>query len=76
MSIKISTLFSRLCAAGVAILGFGCSSADDPDELICMYGTVTGSFEIKGKVTTEDGKNVSDAAVKVTRQDVPSGIYS
>lgn len=76
MNLKKSTLFTRLCAAGLAVLGFGCSS-DEPgsDEVICMYGVITGRFEIKGKVTTENGKEVPNAEVRVTVPEQYSGIF-
>lgn len=68
-------LISKLSAIGLALLGFSCSS-DEPEELICMYGTPTGSFNIKGKVTSEDGKAVPGATIRVTPSDVPSGLWS
>lgn len=76
MKLKKSTLFSRLCAAGLAVLGFGCSS-DEPgdEELVFMYGTLTGRFEIKGKVTTENGKDVPNAEVRVTVPEQSSSVY-
>ncbi len=74
MNLKKSTLFTRLCAAGLAVLGFGCSS-DEPNGLEPMYGTITGTFKIKGKVTTENGKNVPNAEVRVTIPELPSGVY-
>lgn len=69
-------LISKLSAIGLALLGFGCSSSDEPEELVCMYGAPTGSFRIKGKVTSEDGKAVPGATIRVTPSDVPSGLWS
>lgn len=40
----------------LAALGFvSCSSSDDndPGEIICLYGTPTATFHVKGKVTNE-----------------------
>lgn len=70
-------LISKLSAIGLALLGIGCSS-DEPggDDIICMYGTPTGSFSIKGKVTSEDGKAVPGATIRVTDSKIPSGIWS
>lgn len=67
---------SRICASVLAVLGFGCSSDGPDDPYICMYGTPYGSFEIKGKVTTEDGTAVANAAVRITGSETPSGVYS
>lgn len=66
----LSTLISKVCAVIIAWLGFGCST-DEP----CMYGTPTGSFEIKGRVTTEEGAPVEGARIRVTASDRPSGIF-
>ena len=69
--INFSALISRLCAMGVAFLGFGCSSSEE-GELICMYGTPTGSWEIRGSVTNQEGKSVAEATVRVTRPELDS----
>lgn len=68
---RISTLLSRLCATGLAVLGFGCAS-DNSD----MYGTPIGSFEIKGIVTDENNNPIGNAEVRVTAPELPSGVYS
>ena len=68
-------LISKLSAIGLALLGFSCSS-DEPSGPELMYGTPTGSFKIKGKVTSEDGKAVPGATIRVTPSDVPSGLWS
>lgn len=67
---RLSALLSKVCAAVIAWLGFGCS-ADEP----CMYGTPTGSFEIKGQVTAEEGSPVEGARIRVTDPDRPSGLF-
>lgn len=74
----ISRYVSRLCAVCLALLGFSCSSSDNEEEsdMICMYGTPTGTFEIKGKVSTEDGAEVANATIRVTRPDIKSEEYS
>lgn len=66
---------SRICGVLLAVLGFGCSSSDGPDGPL-MYGTPTGSFEIKGHVMSEDGKAVEKATMRVTDPQIPSGVYS
>lgn len=67
---SFQSLLTRICVGGLALLGFGC------DDYKCMYGTPTGSFEIKGKVVTEDGNDVVGASVRVTGPQTPSGVYS
>lgn len=63
IQIRVSTLISRLCAFGMAILGFSLSSCEN--EVPDMYGTPTGTFEVKGDVETEDGADVKGARVVV-----------
>ena len=41
-----------------------------------MYGCPIADFEIKGAVTTEDGKKVDNAEVRVTYPEESSGIFS
>ena len=72
ISSNINKLISRLCAIGLSFLGFGCSESSDPPV---MYGTPTGSFEIKGEVTNEDNQPIEGATLRVTRPDLPSGLY-
>lgn len=66
IQIRVSTLISRLCAFGMAILGFSLASCDsDKGDEPSMYGTPTGTFEVKGDVETEDGADVKGARVVV-----------
>ena len=73
-----SSITSRCCTLLLAWLGISCSS-DDTDidyPYICMYGSPTGSFEVKGAVATEDGTPIPDAEIRVTPSATPSGIWS
>ncbi|MDE5871348.1 MAG: radical SAM-associated putative lipoprotein, partial [Muribaculaceae bacterium] len=69
-NLRHSFFLTTICSALLSLLGFGCS--DEP----CMYGMPTGDFEIKGSVTTEEGKAVADAEIRVTHRDMPSGVFS
>lgn len=72
---NLRSITSRVCMTAIAFLGFGCSDdngMDEPD----MYGTPTADFEVKGKVTDGDGKEVGNAEIRVTKIDTPSGVYS
>ena len=69
---SLNSLLAKIYAGCLVLLGFGCESSSEP----CMYGTPTGDFEIKGMVTSEDDQAVPDATVRVTKPDMPSGIYS
>lgn len=71
---NLRSITSRVWMTAIAFLGFGCSDdngMDEPD----MYGTPTADFEVKGKVTDADGKEVGNAEIRVTYVNVPSGIY-
>lgn len=70
----ISSLWATICAGALAVLGFGCS--DNGGEELCMYGTPTGHFEVKGAVTDEVGDPVDNAEIYVTHPEGQSGIYS
>ncbi len=72
---KTPSIFSRIIARGCAIaltwLGFSCSGSHED-----MYGTPTGTFEVKGAVTTEEGTPVPDAIIRVTDPEASSGVWS
>ncbi|MFG6386548.1 MAG: radical SAM-associated putative lipoprotein [Muribaculaceae bacterium] len=70
IKLRVSSLLSRLCAAALVLLGYGCSSngGDEP----CMYGTPTGTFEVKGTVVDENGNPVDGADIIITEPHFPS----
>lgn len=69
-----SSFLTAICSALLSFLGYGCSSS--PENQPEMYGMPTGDFEIKGSVTTEAGKAVDNADIRVTAPSIPSGEYS
>lgn len=69
---NLCSITSRICMAGLALLGFGCSGGDEP----VMYGSPTADFEVKGMVTDADGNAVKGAEVRVTAPEASSGVYS
>lgn len=69
--VTISNLLSRLCAAGVTLLGFNSCANDE-----VMYGQPYGTFEVKGSVTESNGNSAVDAEIRVTFPEAPSGVYS
>ncbi|MBD5324396.1 MAG: hypothetical protein HDS02_06110 [Bacteroides sp.] len=71
-NLSISSIITRSYALFLALLGFSCSDGEGE----CMYGTPTGSFEVKGAVTTEDGTPLPEAVIRVTTPEAPSGIWS
>ncbi|MDE6022828.1 MAG: radical SAM-associated putative lipoprotein [Muribaculaceae bacterium] len=69
----ISKLVSGICSVFLALIGYSCSKSDDSDNFLCMYGMPTGSFEIKGSVTTQEGEKVNNAEIRVAPPYFPSG---
>lgn len=64
LQLKVSTLIGRMCAFGLAVLGIT-SCSGDSEDYPCMYGSPTGTFEIKGTVVTKDGTPVDTASIYV-----------
>lgn len=70
---NVTSMFSRLCLAFMALLGFSsCDSGDEP----LMYGMPTSSFESKGMVTDEKGNPVEGAEIRLTDKHYHSGVSS
>lgn len=69
---SISSFTAWLSAIGLSLLGYSCNLLNTPD----MYGTPIGDYEIKGCVSTDDGKPVENASIRVTAPDYPSGVFS
>lgn len=76
IKLNCSALISRLCAAGVALLGFSCSSDEPDDNILFMYGSPTGSFEVKGMVKDALTDTGVEARIRVTYPEADSGTYS
>lgn len=71
---NFSSVVSRLCAVLMAFLGFSCHNKAGDD--LCMYGSPTSTWEIKGEVTDEANLPVTDATIKVTYTGANSSEYS
>lgn len=67
ISIKAGNIIHSMLAGVISLLGFtACDDPEDPDDgggMICMYGTPTGYYEIKGSVIAETGTPVENARV-------------
>lgn len=74
INLRPASLLTAICSTFLSLLGFGCSL--NPEDVPDMYGMPLGDFEIKGAVTTEEGKYVEDAEIRVTHRDMPSGVFS
>ena len=71
---SVDRMISRLCAIMLAFLGFGCDEFGD-DNYPLMYGTPSGSWEVKGEVTDEENRPVPDATIKITLPQSNSSLY-
>ncbi len=69
---KLSSVISRMCAAAIAVLGYNCSS----EEIMEMYGTPNGSFEVKGAVTNEEDVPIADAEIRVCPPKIDSSEWN
>lgn len=71
ISIKAGNIVRSMLAGAISLLGFAaCDDPEDPDNgggMVCMYGTPTGYYEIKGSVTAESGSPVENARVILRR---------
>lgn len=71
ISIKAGNIIRSMLAGAISLLGFAaCDDPEDPDDgggTVCMYGTPTGYYEIKGSVTAESGSPIESARVILRR---------
>lgn len=58
MEAKLQRLTRYLIATLLGLLGFSACSDDEEDEPICMYGTPTADYIVKGTVTDEAGNPI------------------
>lgn len=65
ISIKADRIINSILACVLSLLGFAsCNdNTSGDDDTLCMYGTPTGHYEIKGTVTAESGQPVEGAKV-------------
>ena len=64
---EISKLFSLLMAVlGLSQCGDVDAGGDADDEMLCMYGTPTAEYSVKGKVTDQSGDAVKGVEVTVS----------
>lgn len=63
---KFVKFMGRISAMLLALLGFAACDEYSGKDTPVMYGTPNGTYEVKGKVTTEDGAPVEDAIITVS----------
>ena len=65
IQMRAATMAARLCGIGLSLLGLSTCDKDNDNRVYPMYGTPTGTFEVKGDVTSEEGKPVEAAKITV-----------
>lgn len=61
---SVKSLINSALGTMLALLGFSCSSEEeDDDNILLMYGSPTGYFQVKGSVTDEDGAPIDSAEI-------------
>lgn len=67
---KINRIFNKLLAGAIALLGFSaCSTEDEPNDQLCMYGTPQGTYSVSGVVYNENGEKLDGAMVTTSLRD-------
>lgn len=67
MKVKLNHWYNWMTGVFLSLLGFSSCSKneiDDPGNDICLYGTPTTHYIIKGKVTDTDGKPINGVKVE------------
>lgn len=67
MKVKLNHWYNWMTGVLLSLLGFSSCSKneiDDPGNDICLYGTPTTHYIIKGKVTDTDGKPINGVKVE------------
>lgn len=74
LSNYLNKSWNRLLSGLLMLLGFSACNWEDPenngpDPVICMYGTPTATFSIKGKVTNQDEQALAGIRVIVANRE-------
>lgn len=67
MKVKLNHWYNWMTGVLLSLLGFSScnkNEIDDPGNDICLYGTPTTHYIIKGKVTDTDGKPINGVKVE------------
>lgn len=67
MKVKLTHWYNWMTGVLLSLLGFSScnkNEIDDPGNNICLYGTPTTHYIIKGKVTDTDGKPINGVKVE------------
>ena len=76
MKVRLNRWYNAVLTTLLSVLGYGCSSSYD-DTIICLYGTPSADYILKGQVTDEAGmpvKNIQTSAKMISKTE--AGIYT
>lgn len=85
MKVKLTHWYNWMTGVLLSLLGFSScnkNEIDDPGNNICLYGTPTTHYIIKGKVTDTDGKPINGVKVDINethddyRRPLANQVYS
>ena len=68
MKVRIKRWYNVVLTALLSVLGYACSSSDEDDMPVCMYGTPHADYQFSGTVTDESGSPVK--GIKVSAKNV------
>ena len=68
MKVRFNRWYNVILTALLSVLGYACSSSDEDDEVVCMYGTPHADYQFSGTVTDESGSPVK--GIKVSAKNV------
>lgn len=63
MKTKFRNFYRTLASALMPLLGFTACGNDDPYNYLCLYGTPTSDYHVKGTVTDENGTPIKGIKV-------------
>ena len=65
MKIRLNRWYNAVLTALMSMLGYGCSTSEDPTYDVQMYGVPITAYQIKGQVTDEAGTPVQGIKTSV-----------
>lgn len=68
MKARINRWYNVVLTALLSVLGYACSSSDEDEMVVIMYGTPHADYQFMGTVTDESGSPVS--GIKVSAKNV------
>ena len=68
MKVRFNRWYNAVLTALLSIIGYACSSSDEDDRVVLMYGTPHADYQFMGTVTDESGSPVK--GIKVSAKNV------